>query len=114
MQHLTNELTRSKVCAVQQPQILHLIFKAISEKVNAPFRDGKIQIRRSQPFLLDFIEAVYDVVDLQYKDLRRSLVGTGQYRLADPHLGFRKDWMTWINMTSEDKDKLYHKFKKHA
>jgi hypothetical protein len=65
----------------------------ISEKIKAPFRDGKI--RRSQP-LLDFIEAVYDVVDWQHKDLRRSLVGTGQYRLADTHLGFRKDRMTWI------------------
>lgn len=39
---------------------------------------------KSQP-LLELIEAIQELVDVQFKDLRRSFVGTGQFKLADIH-----------------------------
>ena len=42
---------------------------------------------KSQP-LLDLIQSIQKLVDVEFKDLRRSLVGTGQFQFAETHKQF--------------------------
>ena len=59
---------------------------------------------KSKP-LLDFILYVNELVDAQFKDLKRALVSTGQYRLAESHSQFVVSKMVWANKTDDEKNR---------
>ena len=65
---------------------------------------------KSKP-LLDFILYVNELVDAQFKDLKRALVSTGQYRLAESHSQFVVSKMVWANKTDDEKNRLFRRFR---
>ena len=65
---------------------------------------------KSKP-LLDLIEAIYELVEVQFKDRRRSLVGTGQFKMADTHKQFAVNRSVWAGKTPDEKEKNYKRFR---
>ena len=61
--------------------------------------------------LLDFTLSVSELVDSQFTDLRRALVGPGEYRLADDYSRFRVDKATWATKTADERNRLYRRFR---
>lgn len=68
---------------------------------------------KTQP-LLDLLEVIRELVDVQFKDLRRSLVGTGQFKLADTHKQFAVSRSVWAGKTQAEKDRHYNRFRTFA
>ena len=60
--------------------------------------------------LPDLIEKIYQVVKLQYADVRRALHGQGNFELAPSRLKFKVSDMAWKSKTEEEKLKLFEKF----
>ena len=67
---------------------------------------------KSQP-LLDLVQIIRDVVDTQYKDLLRSLVSIGQYRLADSHKQFQVSKSLWMTKTVDESERFFIRFRNH-
>ena len=65
---------------------------------------------KSKP-LLDFILYVNGLVDAQFKDLKRALVSTGQFRLADSHRQFAISKSVWANKTDDERNRLFRRFR---
>lgn len=65
---------------------------------------------KSKP-LLDLVTILKDIADVQYKDMLRSLVAMGQYRVADSHKHFQLSKTAWISKTSDERDRLFKRFK---
>ena len=63
--------------------------------------------------LLDFIQSVNDLVDAQFKDLKRALVSIGRFRLADSHRQFAVSKSVWANKTDDERHRLFRRFRKH-
>lgn len=64
--------------------------------------------------MLDLIEVIQELVDIQFKDLRRSLVETGQFKLADTHKQFAVSRSVWAGKTQAEKDRHYNRFRTFA
>ncbi|CAG2243106.1 unnamed protein product [Mytilus edulis] len=62
--------------------------------------------------LLDLVQIIEDAIKTQYKDLLRSIVSTGQYRLASTHQHFTISKTIWINKTSEERQRLFNRFRR--
>lgn len=65
---------------------------------------------KSKP-LIDFIETAHELVQVQFKDLRRSLIGTGQFQLTETHKQFKVDRNVWVAKTSTEREKTYKRFR---
>ena len=65
---------------------------------------------KSKP-LIDFIETAHELVQVQFKDLRMSLIGTGQFQFADTHKQFKVDRNVWAAKTSTEREKAYKRFR---
>lgn len=63
--------------------------------------------------LLDFIKSVNELVDAQFKDLKRALVSIGRFRLADSHRQFAVSKSVWANKTDDERQRLFRRFRKH-
>ena len=63
--------------------------------------------------LLDFIQSVNELVDAQFKDLKRALVSIGGFRLADSHRQFAVSKSVWANKTDDERHRLFRRFWKH-
>ena len=55
--------------------------------------------------------AFNELVDAQFKDLKRALVSTGQYRLAESHSQFVVSKMVWANKTDDERNRLFRRFR---
>ena len=62
--------------------------------------------------LPELLEKLYEIVKLQYKDMRRSLYGHGNYCLAAWTKKFAVSTMQWEAKSEEDKQKLFEKLLK--
>ena len=67
---------------------------------------------KRQP-LLDFITCVNELVDAQFKDLKRAMVNMGRFRLAETHRQFVVSKTVWTNKTDDERQRLYLRFRKH-
>ena len=106
--------------------------KILKEKVNKPITAGFVSKTwtnnnseslnhalkqaidwKSKP-LLDLVKIISDIVATQFKDLRRALVSTGQYRLADTHRQFGVTRTVWVSKTDSERQRLYRRFRLHV
>ena len=55
-----------------------------------------------------------DIVATQFKDLRRALVSTGQYRLADTHRQFGMTRTVWVSKSDSERQQLCRCFRLHV
>ena len=60
----------------------------------------------------ELLEAIYNVVNLQFKDTRRALYGTGNYRLAPKYCNYTIPEMTWKQKSEDQKETLLMNFLK--
>jgi len=67
---------------------------------------------KSKP-LLDLVKILSDIVATHFKDLRRTLVSTGQYRIADTHKQFGVTRTLWVSKTDSER-RLYRRFRLHV
>ena len=65
---------------------------------------------KSKP-LLDFVQSVQELVTVQFKDLKRSLVGAGQFKLADTHKQFAVSRTVWAKKTKDEQERHYKRFR---
>ena len=66
---------------------------------------------KSQP-LVDFVQNLKELVESQYKELRRALFATGQYRLAESHAHFQLTRTEWASHV--DHYKLFNRFRNYV
>lgn len=66
---------------------------------------------KSQP-LLDLVNIVKNLVDTQYKELLRSLVSMGQYRLSETHRHFHVSKSGWLSKTQEERQRLFKRLRR--
>ena len=52
-----------------------------------------------------------ELVDGQFKELRSSLVGVGDFRLAESHKRFQVSKSEWVSKTAAQKGRLYNRFR---
>ena len=67
---------------------------------------------KKQP-LLDFINQLHELVEGQVKNLKKALVDYGRFRLAASHKHFLVSKTVWANKTSDEKLRLFRRFRKH-
>ncbi|MES9880449.1 MAG: hypothetical protein ABW185_06150 [Sedimenticola sp.] len=67
---------------------------------------------KSKP-LTSLVDTIHTIVVGQYKDLRASLFGTGEYRLADTHIQFKVSKTDWLQMTEQQRTKLFARFRQY-
>ena len=65
---------------------------------------------KSKP-LLDLITILATLIETQFKDLRKSLVGVGEYKLSETHAHFSVSRTMWVSKTNEERDRLYKRFR---
>jgi transposase-like protein len=65
---------------------------------------------KSQP-LADLISTLTTLLETQFKDLKKSLVRTGQYRLADTHKQFEVSKAVWVSKTTDERDRHFKRFR---
>ena len=65
---------------------------------------------KSKP-LLDLVNKLTILIDTQFKDLKKALVGTGQFRLASTHEHFSVKRTVWVSKTNEERGRLYRRFR---
>ncbi|KAK3104132.1 hypothetical protein FSP39_024650 [Pinctada imbricata] len=65
---------------------------------------------KSKP-LLDLVNKLTILIDTQFKDLKKALVGTGQFRLASAHEHFSVKRTVWVSKTNEERSRLYRRFR---
>ena len=65
---------------------------------------------QSKP-LLDLVTILRNIVDTQFKDLLRSLVSMGQYRIAESHLQFKVTKTAWMTKTVEERQRYFKRFR---
>ena len=63
--------------------------------------------------LLGFIKSVNELVDAQFKDLKRALVSIGRFRLADSRRQFAVSKSVCANKTDDERHRLFRRFRKH-
>ena len=63
--------------------------------------------------LLDFIRSAADLGDAQFKDLRRALMGNGDFELAESHRKYGTSKSVWAAQTSKERNKLFNRFQTH-
>ena len=61
--------------------------------------------------LINLIESVKECLESQCKELRRSIVGIGQLRLAESHKQFSVSRGVWAKQTLAEQDRHYKRFK---
>ncbi|KAK3105657.1 hypothetical protein FSP39_002808 [Pinctada imbricata] len=61
---------------------------------------------KSKP-LMDLINAISTYANAQFKDIRRSIVGVGQFRLSKSHKHFEVSKTVWVSKTDEERSRLY-------
>ena len=65
---------------------------------------------KSQP-LLDIVNILTKIIKTQFKDLKRALVNTGEYRLCDSHKQFSVTKTAWVSKTTEERRRLDRRFR---
>ena len=55
------------------------------------------------------LEKLHQIVKLQYKDMRRSLHGQGNYTLAPWTKKFQVSTVVWESKTEEEKEQVFQK-----
>ena len=68
---------------------------------------------QSKP-LMDLVLTIRDIIETQFKDLRRALVSTGEYRVADTHRQFLVTKTAWTTKTTEERQRLYRRFRNYV
>ena len=66
---------------------------------------------KAQP-LLDLVNIVKNLVDTQYKELLRSIVSMGQYRLSETHRQFHVSKSGWLSKTQEERQRLFKRLRR--
>ena len=73
----------------------------------------KITVDWKPQSLVDFIMKVTEVVDANFKDLKRSKTSRGPYRLARSHEHFRMDRNAWVTKTLNERCTFYSRFRRY-
>lgn len=63
--------------------------------------------------LTEFAQLAHDLVIGQFKEVKRALLGTGEFRLAPSHSKFKVTKTEWLAMTVTQRSNLYKKFRSH-
>lgn len=63
---------------------------------------------KSKP-LLELVKKVEHYINAHFKDLKRAIVGLGQYKLAKSHLELLKS--VWASKSENERQKIYLKFR---
>ena len=61
--------------------------------------------------LSDLVTTLKEIVDAQFKDLMRSLVSRGQYRVAESHKQYEVTATAWLNKTPQERERRFKRFK---
>lgn len=63
--------------------------------------------------LTEFAKLAYDLVIGQFKEVKRALLGIGEFRLAPTHGQFKVSKTEWLAMTVTQRSNLYKKFRSY-
>ncbi|VDI20421.1 Hypothetical predicted protein [Mytilus galloprovincialis] len=73
----------------------------------------KIAVDWKPQSLVDFVIKMTDMVEANYKDLRRAVIGRGPYTLASTHEHFKIDRHVWANKTLMERYKYFARFRRY-
>ena len=62
--------------------------------------------------LVDLVSKLYDVVRDQYQDVKRALIGRGNFKLSPSFAHHRIDKAVWLSKTPSERESLFQKFLK--
>jgi hypothetical protein len=65
---------------------------------------------KSKP-LHEFVNIIEDYAEAQFKDVKRCIVGLGQYKLAKSHIHFQISKAVWASKTEAESARLYGRFR---
>jgi hypothetical protein len=65
---------------------------------------------KSQP-LLDILNILTKIIETQFKDMKRALVNTGEYRLCANHKQSSMTKTAWVGKIDEERWKLYRRLR---
>lgn len=65
---------------------------------------------KSKP-LLDLVNILTTLIEAQFKDIRKAIVGTGQFRLAKTYEHFGVTRTVWVSKTTEERDRHYKRLR---
>ncbi|KAK3101791.1 hypothetical protein FSP39_006376 [Pinctada imbricata] len=63
---------------------------------------------KSQP-LMDLVNAINTYVEAQFKDIRRALVGVGQFRLSKNYQHFEVSKTVWVGKTDQERLRYFNR-----
>ena len=72
----------------------------------------KQQVKWKPQNLTDLIKELHSLVQVQYKDLKRSMLQRGNFRLAAPFKKHEYELAVWSAKTEQDRDKMFLKLLK--